>query len=590
MERYLKKEKKVSFLIIFGIIFSVFVFLGLNTEKAQAAATGESCLADLNCDNLCDECVGPILSAVCTPIAGLGGSKCADATQPDGKWRICVGNTVETRSQVCSSSFLNHFCDITNPVDQTNCSGSTPLCVQTGSGPGDWGANCEAATVCDKAPSITVSPPSYAGSAGSRDFTITIKNIDDAGCAARTFYYWIDSLPGGWTGTWPDGSPGSVDRTALLAAGASSSSVITVNPGTAASGVYSFTVKADDDDNSVTSSKDVSFTITAGVLVVTANRANVTMGTTPGTTFTVKTFGGAAVSGANVALSGGSSGSCSTAADGTCSINPMGIITGDVTATATDPSTGNAGVLTIPAVAGGGCVANTCGGVGGIQWCPVAGGPWTNCNGGEICSGGACTGCDGFGAVCTSDAQCCSNNCVIGAVNRCGAVVACIPNACNGNQYCPGPGSPWTDCPIAGQVCGVGGACVGGGPGPACDSDGVCDPGETNTACPADNCPAGPGPGGNCSGPGMYPSPLMFGYCTIPELITAATKWILGLVSGIIILILIFGGITYVTSAGDDEKIKTAKNTILYAIIGLAIILLAYTMINEVKDILKIAG
>ncbi len=97
-----------------------------------------------------------------------------------------------------------------------------------------------------------------------------------------------------------------------------------------------------------------------------------------------------------------------------------------------------------------------------------------------------------------------------------------------------------------------------------------------------------PVPSTTCSGPGMYPSPLMLGYCTIPELIAAAINWILGLASSIIILILIFGGITYVTSAGDEERIKTAKNTILYAIIGLALILLAYTLINEVKDILKI--
>lgn len=54
---------------------------------------------------------------------------------------------------------------------------------------------------------------------------------------------------------------------------------------------------------------------------------------------------------------------------------------------------------------------------------------------------------------------------------------------------------------------------------------------------------------------------------------------VLGLVS---VVFIILGGITYVTSSGDPGKIKKAKDTILYGIIGLVVALLAYAIVNFV--------
>lgn len=45
---------------------------------------------------------------------------------------------------------------------------------------------------------------------------------------------------------------------------------------------------------------------------------------------------------------------------------------------------------------------------------------------------------------------------------------------------------------------------------------------------------------------------------------------------------LIFGGIKYVTSSGDSSKVKAAKDTIMYAVIGLAVTILAYVIVNFV--------
>lgn len=52
-------------------------------------------------------------------------------------------------------------------------------------------------------------------------------------------------------------------------------------------------------------------------------------------------------------------------------------------------------------------------------------------------------------------------------------------------------------------------------------------------------------------------------------------------VSGLVAVIyIIVGGVNYMTSSGDAEKVKKAKNTILYALIGLLICVLAFAIVN----------
>ncbi|QWQ32311.1 hypothetical protein KOY48_00145 [Candidatus Minimicrobia naudis] len=47
---------------------------------------------------------------------------------------------------------------------------------------------------------------------------------------------------------------------------------------------------------------------------------------------------------------------------------------------------------------------------------------------------------------------------------------------------------------------------------------------------------------------------------------------------------LIWGGIRYTTSAGDSNKVTAPKNTVLYAIVGLVVAILAYAIVNMVID------
>ena len=56
----------------------------------------------------------------------------------------------------------------------------------------------------------------------------------------------------------------------------------------------------------------------------------------------------------------------------------------------------------------------------------------------------------------------------------------------------------------------------------------------------------------------------------------------LGVLGIAAVLVIILGGVTYITSSGDASKVTKAKNTILYGIIGLVISILAFAIVNFV--------
>jgi len=68
---------------------------------------------------------------------------------------------------------------------------------------------------------------------------------------------------------------------------------------------------------------------------------------------------------------------------------------------------------------------------------------------------------------------------------------------------------------------------------------------------------------------------------TIIETIINVLSIVVGAVSVIMIII---GGLKYVTSAGDSAGVQGAKNTILYAIVGLVIVIFAQTIVLFVID------
>lgn len=71
----------------------------------------------------------------------------------------------------------------------------------------------------------------------------------------------------------------------------------------------------------------------------------------------------------------------------------------------------------------------------------------------------------------------------------------------------------------------------------------------------------------------------LFGDAGVFKQVTNTILYIVGIVA---VIMLIIGGIRYVTSGGDSKKVTDAKNTVLYAIIGLVIAFLAFAIVNFV--------
>lgn len=63
-------------------------------------------------------------------------------------------------------------------------------------------------------------------------------------------------------------------------------------------------------------------------------------------------------------------------------------------------------------------------------------------------------------------------------------------------------------------------------------------------------------------------------------IITRVINTILFVVGILSVIMIIYGGIKYSTSGGDAPKVTSAKNTIMYAIIGLIVAILSYAIVN----------
>lgn len=65
---------------------------------------------------------------------------------------------------------------------------------------------------------------------------------------------------------------------------------------------------------------------------------------------------------------------------------------------------------------------------------------------------------------------------------------------------------------------------------------------------------------------------------------------VIGALSIVVVIMIIVGGVGYLTSGGDAGKVEKAKKTILYAVIGAVICVLAFAITNFVATGLKKAG
>ena len=78
------------------------------------------------------------------------------------------------------------------------------------------------------------------------------------------------------------------------------------------------------------------------------------------------------------------------------------------------------------------------------------------------------------------------------------------------------------------------------------------------------------------------------GMCCMLNTIYTVTNWIFYIMTLIAVLMIIYGGFVYITAAGDPAKATSGKSILTFAIIGLAIALLAKLIPSLVRFILGV--
>jgi len=68
---------------------------------------------------------------------------------------------------------------------------------------------------------------------------------------------------------------------------------------------------------------------------------------------------------------------------------------------------------------------------------------------------------------------------------------------------------------------------------------------------------------------------------SVNNVVTTVTKLISYIVGIVAVLVIIFAGFKYITSGGNNEAINSARNMIMYAIIGLALAVIAQLIVHS---------
>ena len=75
---------------------------------------------------------------------------------------------------------------------------------------------------------------------------------------------------------------------------------------------------------------------------------------------------------------------------------------------------------------------------------------------------------------------------------------------------------------------------------------------------------------------------------SIPVLIGDVIKVILGIVGSLAFIMFIYGGFTWMTAGGSDQRIKTGRDILVWAVLGLAVIFASYAILTFVFQALGV--
>jgi len=99
------------------------------------------------------------------------------------------------------------------------------------------------------------------------------------------------------------------------------------------------------------------------------------------------------------------------------------------------------------------------------------------------------------------------------------------------------------------------------------------DSGDQNPSSPGDQ--------------GGYQIPNPLTATSFEDLVKSVAQWLYYIMIPLSAIMFLYAGAMFMTSGGDEEKIKKAKRAILWAVIGVAVILINYGFIDLIKSFLQ---
>jgi hypothetical protein len=72
---------------------------------------------------------------------------------------------------------------------------------------------------------------------------------------------------------------------------------------------------------------------------------------------------------------------------------------------------------------------------------------------------------------------------------------------------------------------------------------------------------------------------------SMSQIILDTLNVLLGIIGTLAIIMLVVGGIMYMTSGGDDARAETAKNTIKYSIVGLIVAITSLIVVTQISNL-----
>ncbi|PIU01512.1 hypothetical protein COT68_02825 [bacterium (Candidatus Torokbacteria) CG09_land_8_20_14_0_10_42_11] len=73
----------------------------------------------------------------------------------------------------------------------------------------------------------------------------------------------------------------------------------------------------------------------------------------------------------------------------------------------------------------------------------------------------------------------------------------------------------------------------------------------------------------------------------LKNFITTGLNWFFAIAAFLCIAVIVWAGVTYATAGGDEDKVAKAKKTLLFGLIGIAITISAYAIIQLIQGVLS---